>query len=334
MSKIDCNETKEYWGDHFFLFKENPIISFCQKGIRKVFQIIRKNILIIDSIYPFGLSGYVRNIHKTYNFDCVIINYVWLSRLFKTVNIPQKAIFTHDVFSNRNLRTGSNWYSLTFSQEAKALKRCPYILSIQKNEAVFFSYLSPQSKILTVYSPVKYIELPVVNNNNIIFLASDNKHNIEGINYFISAIFPKLIAVFPDIKLLIGGSICGMLQNLPLVNSKHIECVGLVNDIRTFYEKGNIVINPVFNGTGLKIKTFEAISFGKFIIAHPHSLDGVFDDTPPPIFTASGVEDYIKWLTICFKNKDIFIQNKLKCQSYIADYNFYITQQYKKIVEP
>lgn len=331
LPKEYLNETKKFWGDHFFCFKKSFLVFAMRFLFSKLFLLLKQDISILDTHYPFGLSSYVKSLHNKFHFDCVIVNYVWLSRLMVDTSIPIKAVFTHDVFSNRNQRTNSKWDSLSPSQEAKALKRCPNILSIQENESVFFSYLAPESKIYTVFSPVKYIETPIVANQNILFLSSNNKHNLEGISFFIENIFPELQVKFPDVKLLIGGAICSVLQDKYI--SQQIEYFGFVDNVSEFYSLGNVCINPVSSGSGLKIKTFESLSYGKLTIVHPHSLEGVFSSSQIPVCVAESVGEYVTILLKLFTDTSFFVENKMKCCTYIEKYTEHIKEQYRLLID-
>lgn len=56
----------------------------------------------------------------------------------------------------------------------------------------------------------------------------------------------------------------------------------------------------MFSGTGLKVKTFEAISYGKYVLAHTHSLEGVYDPSNIPVKECVDAKDYISCLRELF----------------------------------
>src|SRR5690606_27900015 len=87
------------------------------------------------------------------------------------------------------------------------------------------------------------------------------------------------------------------------------------------YSKGDVVINPTFNGTGLKIKTFEALSFGKVLIGHPHSKIGIFEEANAPLFLCTTPDEYIRTLEDLFGSTEIIKKTKLQSISYIKRLN-------------
>ena len=91
-----------------------------------------------------------------------------------------------------------------------------------------------------------------------------------------------------------------------------------------FYALGDIVINPVFNGTGLKIKTFEALSYGKTVLSSTHSMEGIFSPQSCPIYKADTIDEYISHLTNILSTPHILKNNREQAESYIVSLDSYI----------
>ncbi len=53
------------------------------------------------------------------------------------------------------------------------------------------------------------------------------------------------------------------------------ELLGPVEDLEELYGRAKVVINPALAGTGLKIKTLEALSFQKPLVTWPTGTDGL-----------------------------------------------------------
>lgn len=88
------------------------------------------------------------------------------------------------------------------------MQRSPHIFALNSDEAIYFSKLSPLSKIYNIYSYFDYHPTNIVGNHNILFLSGSNVYNINGINWFIKQIWSKIKEQFKDANLIIGGSIC------------------------------------------------------------------------------------------------------------------------------
>lgn len=317
---------KEYWRGNLYIYETPYIQQIVQKAIFKFCKHFGMNTLFMDLFCPWFVYSKIQGIVSSNKIDSIIINYIWLSRIFTKVNVRNKIIFTHDVFSNRRLKGKSQWFSFSPNAESKALNRCHKILAIQNNEATYFQYLSPCSRIFTVYTPFQFHYPKTTGSMNLLFFSGGNEHNLSGLNIFLNNVFPVIQEKYPKIKLIIGGGICGVIDKKKLNNS--IVLKGYVKDPADFYKEGDIVINPVQEGTGLKIKTFEAISYGKIVLAHSHSFVGIFRQNDVPMFCCNNANDYLFYLNqISDKtiNPDTISG---KCKEYIAALNGEIKKSY------
>lgn len=318
---------KDYWGRKLFVYTTPCIQGIIQKIVSKICRENRWNYFSIDIFCPWFISRNVRKIVDDYKIDSVIINYIWLSKIFNEVNVRNKVIFTHDVFSHKRLKGNSQWFSFSPSQESKALMRCDKILAIQENEAIYYQYIAPSSTVYTVFSPYHFHRQEIVGSLDLLFFSGGNEHNLNGIRSFLKNVFPKVKNEYPDVKLIIGGSICNILQYDNLDEAVILK--GCYNTPTDFYKQGDIVINPVYEGTGLKIKTFEALSYGKIVLAHPHSFEGVFNKESVPMFKCREAEDYLVYMKNV-KSELISRENvRQKCEDYIIMLNEEIKKQYK-----
>ena len=321
---------KDYWKDNLYIYKRNFVLNLFKRG----FIECRKKICgynHIDDLYPIGLTHYVKKLQKKNNFDAIMINYAILSKLFVSKINCKKILYAHDClsFKKERLNVKQFWIDLTPNQEAIGLRRCDIVLSIQENESIYFKYLYPKGNIVTVYSNFKINQQAITGNKNILFLSGKNKLNINGINYFIKEILPLILEKEPEAQLIIGGSIC---DTLPRLQNPHIKLLGRIIKEDTFYEMGDIAINPIYQGTGLKIKTFEALAYGKITVVHPHSAEGIYQPQKAPILighTPQEFADHIVNVLSDIKIRKIYSD---KAITYIQDMNLFIEKQYRQIL--
>jgi len=326
---ISLIETMKYWKENGHLFSvpiwEKLRLSFIDHVRKKFFNWH----WYCDDAYPNGLHKIINKLNNQINFDAIIINYYYLSKCYKYINIPLKAISTHDCFSFRDLAIkAKSMYTTTPNEEAKALQRCPYIFALQDEEKIFFQKLSPNSKVYPVYNVYKFYDLPITYKHRLLFFSGSNEYNQNGLNWFLNNIFPAIIDRFPDIELLVGGGICTCLKSIKYSN---IKLLGYFEDPKEFYKLGDIVINPTYQGTGLKIKTFESIAFGKATIAHPHSTIGIYKPSEAPIFYSTEALDWVAYLEDIWGNERLQ-QIKDKSYSYIKELNQFVITQYENFL--
>ena len=326
LRQTDDSPMKDFWGEKYHIFHLNILRKVRRVIIDKVRTTLSHGRWLCDDHYPFGIEKYVEHLNNQMHFDAIILQYIRLSRLLAYTNIPRKAIYTHDVFSYKDLRTGGSFYEACDAhEEAKALQRCPNIFAIQENEATYYSYLAPKSKIYTVYSHFDDHHQPPIGNKNILFLASRMEFNVNGIIWFLDNVWPMIVNQDPELKLFIGGTVC---EKIPKEKYSNIVLLGKVDSLDNFYQLGDVVINPVFQGTGLKIKTFEALSYGKVVIVHPHSSQGIYQRDTAPLLLASRPTDWANIISDIFMNRIQIQEIKQKDEQYILEMNNYINSQY------
>ena len=323
-------KTKSYWGDRYFEYNVG-LFDKIKCLIKKYWNIKFNNMHIgCDDEYPMGLSKYVILLDKKIGFDACFVNYYYLTKLFNSINIPIKALSTHDCFAYKDIKFGKPTICLTPNEESKALQRCPIILALQDNEGLFFKMLSPKSQVFNVYATYNNFATPITSNHNILFFSGDNEFNISGILWFINYIWPIILKEHEDAKLIIGGGICRKLENK--IISKSILYKGRYDNPIDFYRLGDVVINPVFQGTGLKIKTFEALSYGKVVLAHPHSVDGIYIKDKAPLFTSEVPTEWSSYLSKIWSDNNMILEIKHRDADNILQMNSYITETYKNIL--
>lgn len=129
-------------------------------------------------------------------------------------------------------------------------------------------------------------------NHNIpigLMVGSNFPPNANGLDWFIRKVLP-----FVKMKLYVIGS--GMDSLLSKYSDvKNLEIIGYVDDLKEYYAKADFMIMPIFEGSGMKVKTAEALEYGKIIIAAPEAAVGyTYTDE---IKVCKNAEEFIKTIT-------------------------------------
>lgn len=328
---VSVEKTCNFWGEKCHIYQ----IPLWEKFRRSVTDNIRMRLCNwywrCDDAYPRGLHKKINRLDNHFHFDAIIINYYYLSKCLEKINIPLKALSTHDCFSFRDLNINAKGAYTTYpNDEAKALQRCPHIFALQDEEKIYFKRLAPKSRVYSVFSTYDFHEQPVTNTLRLLFFSGPNTYNKNGLKWFLDEIFPTLKDAFKNIELLIGGGICADLKECDLGSC--IKLMGRYDDPSDFYRLGDIVINPTYQGTGLKIKTFEGISYGKVVMAHPHSITGIYNVVEAPIFHSTVADEWVEFLKNVWE-KNVIEKIKEKDKLYILSLNEYVKKQYKMFLE-
>lgn len=105
---------------------------------------------------------------------------------------------------------------------------------------------------------------------HILFFGSAFFANIHGIKWFLKNVMPYI-----DATLTIAGNGMDCLGKFVAASRlKNVSLYGYVDDVDAFYEKADIVVLPIFEGSGMKVKTCEALKYGKIAVGTEEALTG------------------------------------------------------------
>jgi glycosyltransferase involved in cell wall biosynthesis len=96
--------------------------------------------------------------------------------------------------------------------------------------------------------------------------------NADGLQFFLSEIFPLVRARLPQARLKVVGHTPEHLFHL---RSEHVEMKGWVPDVRVELERAAAVIAPLRVGGGTRLKILEAMAMGKPVISTPQGAEGL-----------------------------------------------------------
>jgi len=132
-------------------------------------------------------------------------------------------------------------------------------------------YSAPAGVDLEYWKPLEHIE----RNNKELIIATTYKwiHNVDALKWFLDFVFPLVMKVFPDIQLtLLGKDPPTWLKHY---YPQNLNVIGYVEDVRTYLNRANIYIAPLFVGSGIRIKILEAMAMELPVIATTVSAEGI-----------------------------------------------------------
>lgn len=221
--------------------------------------------------------------------DVVLCQYVttaWLLEHLPAVvsSRLRTAIDTHDVLHRRcelfERQGQAHWIRLTRHQESRALAAFDVVIAIEASEADDFRQMAPQSQVIVV----GHQTATAINDTSLDskssrdsegvtfgYIASANASNVAALTRLLENVWlvDPLLRESNAAQLVIAGRVvdgvdpdlldrCRTLRN--------VTWIGHVDSLEDFYGQIDVALNPVSFGTGLKIKSVEASSFGVPII--------------------------------------------------------------------
>lgn len=127
---------------------------------------------------------------------------------------------------------------------------------------------------------------------NMLFVGSYFFGNTKGLKWFCEDILPHT-----DAHLTIVGAGMDAFAN-DIAVTKQITIHSNVPDLAEYYEQADMVVLPITTGGGMKVKTAEALMYGKYIVGTPQSLEG-YQITDDIAKVCTSAEDFIKAINGC-----------------------------------
>ncbi len=206
-------------------------------------------------------------------FQAVVVNYVWLSRALLAAPGALRVLDTHDLFGDRHLvaqRDGllPSWYFTSIAEEASGLARADVVLGIQQEESAELRRRGA-ARVLTVGHPPSLRLLHRAPGGapqaRFGLLASGNPWNLRAAAALDAALDGSGL----------GWLLAGGILRAPGLRLRSAPQRLTVADAAAFYDAVECVLNPMQGGTGLKIKTVEALGFGAPVLGTRDAFAGL-----------------------------------------------------------
>ena len=159
------------------------------------------------------------------------------------------------------------------TNERKTAKYADVNIVLNEREEKLFQkyYHKSPEMLLPIILPTPKLSSRVDSDKcNILFVGGYYYPNVNGFRWFIKNVTP-LIKINYEVTLV--GNRMDLLKD-EFSDNSNVKVLGRVEDLSTYYENADVVIGPIFEGAGMKVKTAEALSYGKKFIGTDESLIG------------------------------------------------------------
>ncbi len=270
-------------------------------------------------------------------YEVIFFDNTRLGRIIKKLKrdkvIKSKVIvFAHNVekdilwqrVKNENILCLPLYFATAYCEKL-SIKYSDLLFSLSKRDGKVFEtiyYRKPDYVVPITFTDQYKTELKeyILPERSLVFVGSEYMPNVKGIRWFCRKVMPFIDGV----KLYILGS--GMEKLRDELENEKIEVIGTVDSLSTYLVSAGAVVMPIFYGSGMKVKTAEAIMYGKRIFATEEALAGYeiadkgmtqcgtaeeFIESIGSYFEIEGVERKIKEVRELFEkyyNTDVYIE--------------------------
>jgi len=121
--------------------------------------------------------------------------------------------------------------------------------------------------------------------------------NMEGVSWFLNKVWNVNQDKFSNVEFHIAG------RNTPKSFLKKVEknfiIHGEVPDAKEFILSCQVMIVPLFSGSGMRVKILEAMARGRVVITTSLGLEGINARDKKEVLIANTVNDFIKKIKMC-----------------------------------
>jgi len=239
------------------------------------------DLIFIDYLNMYIYGEYIKIKHKS-RFKYLI---------FKDHNIEYQ-IFKQAAESSRGLKKiilNKEWKD-TRKYEIDAIKKSDLVFSVCDENATLLRKYNKQSFAMKPTFEIIPFRDEISSEHKLLYIGNLSwKANLEGLQWFVKNVWPKLLKEIPDVTIdIIGG---GLKEN-PFENIIGINYRGYVKDIDDIYKDYKIFIVPLFEGSGIRIKILEAFNNDISVVSTTMACETIGVTNQKEIMMADDPEEF------------------------------------------
>jgi len=272
-------------------------LSKCNKNLHSVLNSLNGRLLFEKEVEN-NVIEYIISL----NCSIVFLEFSKMGSLQKRLpkNIKQ-VLFMHNIEINfiKHVLLRRPEYLLnvipTLLSEKRAVKNADIIISLNKRDAALLEKCYKRRADIIIPITIDDMDSALVVNENVnkcgifqlLFVGSRFPSNEHGVKWFIEKVMPHANAEFT----IVGKGFEKLANKL---NRKNVKIIGTVDDLSQYYNRSNAVVSPILFGDGMKVKTAEALMYGKPMFATDEALEGYEVEGQENIFRCNTSKEFIE----------------------------------------
>ncbi len=288
------------------------------------FNLFSSRSYFISRFYFKAYKNKLIEVLKSNNFDFIQIEglfmaiYIDVIRKNSKVKIILRAHNIEHYIWNRHKQIESNYFKLKYLSlqnkrlkdfEIKMLSKVDALVPITKIDEHEFKLLGCTKPLFTCITGVdvslyqKKIEFKEKPKTIFYFGSMDWIPNQEAVKWFLDFCWDEIYKAVPDSKFIIAGK--GIPLNFFHINKPNVLIVENVIDGKEFFLQHQVMIVPLWSGSGLRIKIIEGMSYGKAIVSTSIGAEGINYTHQKNILIADNPYDFIQSVIELLTKEDL-----------------------------
>ena len=250
---------------------ETSIYTKKRTKIKKILNLIFSKCPIL---YSRSETKKIMNIIKNTKVEIVFFESSLMgifAKKAKKIGLKTVTFFQNCEYVLFNTARKKIWLKKVYKQEKLALEYSDKILVLNERDLNDLKDVYGDKKYNYSFYPVSIEDkfnpdFRYTNEVYGLFVGSWFRPNENAVKYIIDNIADDI-----NVKIKIIGY---QFENFSYKENKNVEIIGSVDDTTRYIQDASFVVFPIFEGSGMKVKTCESMMFGKKIIASTEALVG------------------------------------------------------------
>jgi len=184
--------------------------------------------------------------------------------------------------------------SLTISNERVAVRNADAIISLNRRDATLLKkyYDRSPDMVLPITFDDHFTEERLdfkfrdSRKLQLLFVGSLFPPNEHGVTWFALEVMPYVNADFT----IVGRNFERLAGKL---NRNNVRVIGTVDELAQYYHDADAIVSPILLGAGMKVKTAEALMYGKPMFATDEALEGYDVDDLDNVYRCNTAQQFI-----------------------------------------
>lgn len=311
---------KQHIRNFFFVRRKNHISQMF--GNLPLQLLSRKNLSVVD-------------VHQKYDLIILESEFCWPVVLNRSISYKNIAVRVHNIESHYFKMLGKSSDSLRkkiyYKIEAAKIKKLSSLVFGKAGRLWFISKDDMENVNLpgkSVFMPFpvneEFVPPRIKEGNNVVFMGSlFMENNLFGLDWYLKKIHPALVAAVAGYHFYIIGSLKEENAEI-LTKYGRLPQVSLVINtpcLKGFYNKAQVFVNPMLHGSGVKVKSVNALVNGVPLVSTGVGAEGI-GLTGEMYFHADNAEAFKEQILNVLTNRKDAVEKTKNAQAYLKQIHY------------
>lgn len=258
-----------------------------------------------------------------------LLPYLLVIRKFSKAKIVLRAHNVEHLIWERNSKMAKpgakKWYLQNLAARMKEfeiynLNSCDALVPITNVDAARFVELGCKLPIHTCPVGVNLngAEVSETDPATLCYVGSmDWAPNLEGVEWFLDSVWPKVHLQFPEQKFFLAGR--NFPPDFPSKEYPNVTIVGEVENSRAFIRSNAIMVVPLFSGSGMRVKIIEAMAEAKPVVTTTVGAEGINAVDGAHLLIADTPDAFARQIRRLLKDKDEAHRMGLHARAFVKE---------------